>query len=110
MAQINWRTVNVDAYDAEASCNFDLSTLTPGLVPVPVEEVQTLANQIRQLSRGGDSEGALRGALENPPYGADDKGKVTRPLHVHFSSHSRFERISISTQSPTSFNLLDKQT
>lgn len=80
MAQVNWRTVPVDKYDPESSVNFDLTTLTPGVVPISEQEVQSLANQIRQLSRGGDAEGALRGALENPPYGADDKGK---DIHVH---------------------------
>jgi len=34
-----------------------------------------LSSQIKQLLRGGDAEGALRGALENVPYGADGSGK-----------------------------------
>ena len=76
MAQINYRTVDVDAYDPEASANFDLSTLRPSVVPVSSSDVQTLVGQVRQLLRGGDSEGALRGVLENAPYGADDKAKV----------------------------------
>ncbi|KAL1303358.1 hypothetical protein AAFC00_006755 [Neodothiora populina] len=75
MAQVNWRTINIDALDPESSTNFDLSTLTPGIQPVATEDVQTLSGQVKQLLRGGDSEGALKGALENPPYGADDKGK-----------------------------------
>ena len=76
MSTINWRTVNVDAYDPESAYNFDLSTLTPAVQPVSTSDVQTLSGQIRQLSRGGDNEGALRGALENAPYGADAQGKV----------------------------------
>ncbi|KAI5356985.1 hypothetical protein Slin15195_G090850 [Septoria linicola] len=72
---INWRTIDIDALDPESSSNFDLTTLTPAIVPTSSAEVQTLAGQIRQLLRGGDSEGALRGALENAPYGADDAGK-----------------------------------
>ena len=76
MAQVNWRTINIDLLDPESSSNFDLSSLTPGVQPVSTEDVQTLAGQVKQLLRGGDSEGALKGALENPPYGADDKGKV----------------------------------
>ena len=76
MAQVNWRTINIDLLDPESSANFDLSSLTPNVQPVSAEDVQTLAGQVRQLLRGGDSEGALRGALENPPYGADDRGKV----------------------------------
>ena len=76
MANINWRTINIDALDPESSHNFDLSTLTPAVQPVSTSDVQTLSGQVRQLSRGGDNEGALRGALENAPYGADEQGKV----------------------------------
>jgi actin related protein 2/3 complex subunit 5 len=75
MAQINWRTVNVDALDPESSTNFDLSTLTPAIQPISTQDVQALSSQIRQLWRGGDAEGALRGALENAPYGADAQAK-----------------------------------
>lgn len=76
MAQVNWRTINIDLLDPDSSANFDLSSLTPAVQPVSTSDVQTLAGQIKQLSRGGDAEGALRGALENPPYGADAQGKV----------------------------------
>lgn len=76
MAAINWRTINIDALDPDSSENFDLSTLTPGVQPVSTSDVQQLAGQIRQLLRGGDQEGALTGALENAPYGADAQGKV----------------------------------
>jgi hypothetical protein len=76
MAAVNWRTINIDALDPDSPANFDLSTLTPAVAPVSTADVQSLAGQIRQLLRGGDSEGALRGALENPPYGADERGKV----------------------------------
>jgi hypothetical protein len=72
----NWRTINIDALDPESPANFDLSSLTPDVVPVPAADVQHLATQCRQLLRGGDSEGALRGALENAPYGSDERGKV----------------------------------
>lgn len=78
MATLNWRTINVDALDPDSPANFDLSTLTPAVTPVSTADVQSLAGQIRQLLRGGDSQGALQGALENVPYGADDKGKVRR--------------------------------
>lgn len=76
MANINWRTINIDALDPESSYNFDLSTLTPAVQPVSTSDVQTLTGQIRQLLRGGNAEGALKGALENAPYGADEQGKV----------------------------------
>lgn len=79
MANINWRTINIDALDPESAFNFDLTTLTPAVQPVSTADVQTLSGQIRQLVRGGNAEGALKGALENAPYGADEGGKVCRP-------------------------------
>ncbi|KIW06466.1 hypothetical protein, variant [Verruconis gallopava] len=75
MSLINWRTINIDALDPDSPANFDLSTLAPGVTPVSTADVQSIGQQVRQLLRGGDSEGALRGALETAPYGADDKGK-----------------------------------
>ena len=80
MAVTDWRTINVDIYDAESSLNFDLSTLTPNVQPVSQSDIQSTTNQIRQGLRGGDAEGALRYALEQVPYGADEKGKVRRGL------------------------------
>ncbi|KAL9083667.1 MAG: hypothetical protein Q9159_005631 [Coniocarpon cinnabarinum] len=75
MAQINYRTINVDAYDPESPQNFDLATLAPSVVPVSTADVQNTAVQIRQLLRSGDSEGALRSALEMAPFGAEAAGK-----------------------------------
>ena len=90
MSLTNWRTINIDALDPDSATNFDLTSLAPGVVPVSFADVQSVAQQVRQLLRGGDSEGALRGALETAPYGADAKGKVsihltacTRPYAVH---------------------------
>ncbi|KAH9844796.1 Actin-related protein 2/3 complex subunit 5 [Teratosphaeria destructans] len=90
MANINWRTINIDALDPESCYNFDLTTLTPAVQPVSTTDVQTLSGQIRQLLRGGNAEGALRGALENAPYGADEQGKVgkyvpgsSRAIHLN---------------------------
>jgi actin related protein 2/3 complex subunit 5 len=76
----NWRTINVDALDPESSTNFDLSSLTPAVAPTSAAECQATATQIRQLLRGGDSEGALRGALDTAPYGGDERGKVCHLL------------------------------
>ena len=76
MSLTNWRTINIDAVDPDSPANFDLHTLAPSVVPVSAAEVQNITAQIRQLLRGGDSEGALRGALDTAPYGADDRGKV----------------------------------
>ena len=96
MAQINYRTINIDVYDPDSPANFDLSTLRPGVVPVSASDVQTLTGQLRQLLRGGDSEGALRGALENVPYGGDEKSKVRGPCrsapHHRVLPHGLFAR------------------
>lgn len=75
MATVNWRTINVDLLDPESPANFDISSLLPSIPSVSASEVQTLSSQIKQLLRGGDSEGALRGALENAPYGGDAQAK-----------------------------------
>ena len=76
MATMNWRTINIDLLDPESPANFSIASLSPAVAPASVSEVQSLASQIRQLLRGGDSEGALRGALENAPYGGDTAAKV----------------------------------
>jgi actin related protein 2/3 complex subunit 5 len=76
MAHINWRTINVDLLDPESPSNFPTASLTPSVPPVSIAEAQGLAAQVKQLLRGGDAEGALRGALENPPYGGDAGAKV----------------------------------
>ncbi|MCJ1412647.1 hypothetical protein MMC19_006744 [Ptychographa xylographoides] len=75
MATVNWRTINIDLLDPESSSNFDTASLAPAITPVSAAEVQTLSGQIKQLLRGGDAEGALRGALENAPYGGDSSAK-----------------------------------
>jgi hypothetical protein len=72
----NWRTINIDAIDPESSSNFDTSTLHPAFAPVSQNEIATLGQQVKQLLRGGDPEGALRGALEGAPYGGDAGVKV----------------------------------
>ena len=77
MATANWRTINVDLLDPESPANFDISSLLPTIGSISASEVQTLSSQIKQLLRGGDSEGALRGALENAPYGGDVQAKVS---------------------------------
>ena len=76
-ASTNWRTINIDALDPDSAYNFDNSSLTPGLVGTSAPEVQNIGQQIRQLLRGGDAEGALKGALENAPYGAAGEAKVS---------------------------------
>lgn len=90
MANVNWRTINVDALDPDSPANFDLSSLAPAVAPVSTADVQSLAAQIRQLLRGGDNAGALQGALQNPPYGADAQGKVCHGMllpHLPRNTH-----------------------
>jgi actin related protein 2/3 complex subunit 5 len=72
----NWRTINIDALDPESSENFDITTLHAALPEVSEAEVRQIAGQVRQLLRGGDAEGALRGACENAPLGGSDAVKV----------------------------------
>lgn len=72
----NWRTINIDALDPDSSSNFDTTTLHPVFAPVDEAEIREVGGQVRQLLRGGDSEGALRGALESAPYGGGAGVKV----------------------------------
>ena len=78
MTTANWRTINIDALDPDSAANFDIASLLPSdsIPSISAPEVQSLSGQIRQLLRGGDAEGALRGALENAPYGGDAAAKV----------------------------------
>ena len=77
MATANWRTINIDLFDPDSPANFTVTSLLPSALPTTsAAEVQALAGQIKQLTRGGDAEGALRGALENVPYGGDLAAKV----------------------------------
>jgi actin related protein 2/3 complex, subunit 5 len=77
MAQINYRTINVDVLDPEAPINFPLESLLPGTLPPPTTSnaAANVATQVRQLLRSGDSEGALRYVLETAPLGGDDRAK-----------------------------------
>ncbi|RYP67460.1 hypothetical protein DL769_005748 [Monosporascus sp. CRB-8-3] len=70
-----WRTINIDALDPDSSQNFDISTLHPPLPEISEAEVRQLNGQVRQLLRGGDAEGALRGCLESPVYNGSDAAK-----------------------------------
>jgi actin related protein 2/3 complex subunit 5 len=74
MAATNYRTVNVDIYDAESPVNFPLATLQPGSLPAPTSAAAaaSIAQQVRQRLRSGDSAGALAGALDTAPLGGDD--------------------------------------
>ncbi|KAB8205833.1 putative Arp2/3 complex subunit Arc16 [Aspergillus parasiticus] len=77
MAQINYRTINIDVLDPESSVNFPLETLLPPTLPAPTtsSEAANVAAQVRQLLRSGDPEGALRAVLDTAPLGGDDRAK-----------------------------------
>ncbi|KAK3343817.1 actin-related protein 2/3 complex subunit 5 [Lasiosphaeria hispida] len=70
-----WRTIDIDALQEDSSVNFDVSTLHPPLPEVSEAEVRQINAQVRQLLRGGDAEGALRGSLEMPVYNGSDLAK-----------------------------------
>jgi actin related protein 2/3 complex subunit 5 len=70
-----WRTINIDALQEDSSVNFDTTTLRPSALPEITEaDVRQLTAQVRQLLRGGDAEGALRGCLESPVYDTGSGG------------------------------------
>lgn len=83
MSQINYRTINIDVLDPESSSNFPMDTLLPPTLPEPTTSsgAANVANQVRQLLRGGDAEGALRYVLDTAPLGGDDRAK-----EVHMAS------------------------
>lgn len=79
----NWRTINIDALDPESSQNFDLATLYPAAADVSDAEIKQIGGQVRQLLRGGDAEGALRGVLESAPWGAQDDSVKVRSFLIY---------------------------
>ena len=81
--QQNYRLINIDRLEPDSASNFDVTTLSPVVAPVSSADVQILAGQVRQLLRSGDTEGALRGALENAPYGGDERTKVWSTGYAH---------------------------
>ena len=72
----SWRTINIDALYENSSLNFNTSTLHPPQPEITESEVRQLGGQVRQLLRGGDAEGALRGCLEIPVYNGSEMAKV----------------------------------
>ncbi|KAF8534971.1 actin-related protein 2/3 complex subunit 5 [Trichophaea hybrida] len=70
MSQVNYRLIDVDAFDPDHSL-----PLTQRFPTVALGNIQTVASHCRQLLQCGDQEGALRSALENVPYGGDDQSK-----------------------------------
>jgi hypothetical protein len=86
-----WRTINIDALTEDSSLNFDTSTLHPPLPEISEAEVRQLAGQVRQLLRGGDTEGALRGCLESPVYNGNDLAKVGATIHRRTLLENEYE-------------------
>lgn len=84
MANINWRTINIDAYDVESATNFPLPSLLPASLPAPstAAESAQIAQQVRQLLRAGDSLGALQSALETAPLAGDEQAKQVHTTTV----------------------------
>lgn len=84
MANINWRTINIDAYDPDSAQNFDLASVLPTTLPAASSsgEAAQIAQQVRQLLRAGDSLGALQSALETAPLGGDDQAKQVHTTTV----------------------------
>ncbi|KAJ9608698.1 hypothetical protein H2200_006469 [Cladophialophora chaetospira] len=84
MSNINWRTINIDAYDAESAFNFPLSTLLPANIPAPSTSAESaqIGQQVRQLLRAGDSLGALQSALETAPFAGDEGAKQVHTATV----------------------------
>ena len=85
MAQINYRTLNVDAYDPESPLNFPIATLIPASTssthPISTSaDAAAISQSIRQLLRSGDSLGALTSALETAPL-SSDADDATKQLH-----------------------------
>ncbi|KAJ9625400.1 uncharacterized protein PV06_02978 [Exophiala oligosperma] len=77
MANVNWRTINVDAYDPDSALNFPMTTLLPANLPAPSTSAESaqIGQQVRQLLRAGDSLGALQSALETAPFAGDESAK-----------------------------------
>ncbi|KAF3930694.1 hypothetical protein ABW19_dt0208423 [Dactylella cylindrospora] len=69
----NWRLIDVDALDPELQYPDEL--LHPPFEPVPTSAIQSLNQQCRGLLQRGENTEALRVALEQVPYGADEAGK-----------------------------------
>lgn len=53
--------------------------------------MRQLSTQVRQLLRGGDAEGALRGCLEQPVYNGTDAAKVN--IFFHFILYNATEKL-----------------
>ncbi|KAB5585396.1 Arp2/3 complex subunit [Coniochaeta sp. 2T2.1] len=88
-----WRTINIDALTEDSSLNFDTSSLHPPLPEITEGEARQLANQVRQLLRGGDTEGALRGCLESPVYNGSDLAKVSGVPHVPYVQEAHLQTV-----------------
>ncbi|KAI9158407.1 Actin-like protein 2/3 complex subunit 5 [Paramyrothecium foliicola] len=94
-----WRTINIDALAEDSAVNFDTSTLHPPQPEISEAEVRQLSGQVRQLLRGGDAEGALRGCLETPVYNGTDGAKARTEAHLQVITEV-LQSIKASDMSP----------
>ncbi len=74
MADFNFRRIDVDQYDPDS--HVTLEDITPQADPVSYSDITAKAQQIRNLLQKGANEDALLLALDDPPYGGDEKTKV----------------------------------
>jgi actin related protein 2/3 complex subunit 5 len=77
MSTLNYRTINIDAFDPDSPQNFPIETLLPATLPPPSNSsgAANTATQVRQLLRSGDAVGALRHVLETAPLAGDESAK-----------------------------------
>uniref|UniRef100_A0A060TF04 Actin-related protein 2/3 complex subunit 5 n=1 Tax=Blastobotrys adeninivorans TaxID=409370 RepID=A0A060TF04_BLAAD len=77
---VDFRKVDVDALDPDKVVSPE--ELVPPLPPVDPQEIEQRGQLIRQQLSKGDYIGALQVALDNPPYGGDERTKETNLRNV----------------------------
>ncbi|KAK8086648.1 actin-related protein 2/3 complex subunit 5 [Apiospora phragmitis] len=102
-----WRTINIDALDPDSSQNFDTTSLHPPLPEINEADVRQLNAQVRQLLRGGDAEGALRGCLETPVYNGSESAKTVTEVLQSIKASDMSPMLERIHQSPGGSELLD---
>ncbi|CAL9728952.1 actin-related protein 2/3 complex subunit 5 [Monosporozyma unispora] len=70
----DWRRIDIDAFDPD--CRLTANDLIPPYErQVTLQELQPKMEQLRTLSSGGDTRGAVQLITQDPPYSADDTTK-----------------------------------
>ncbi|KAH3672387.1 hypothetical protein WICMUC_004223 [Wickerhamomyces mucosus] len=70
----NWRRIDIDALDPES--NITLEELIPEVDPISPDEIQQRTSNLRTLLSKGAYSDAISLATSEPPYGAEELGKV----------------------------------